>query len=262
MDGSSEHLRAQRTHSADEFGPGSLVLFSVGVFGPSPIVGVQRLEAPSYRITTGGKELADLGRFPGEATYWSDQIGGGPFPLGPNTHAATSRGALVVGIAEGPEYRRYSPTGDVEQIVRWPDHDRDVGGPVLASRNDFWAASLDPLPQAERDARNEILEAMSQPERFPAYGSLVGSDTGEIWVGSYYPAQLGLVVMYMGRLRIQEQRWLVFDADGAVVATIQTPVGFQLHAVRDGIAWGVHADELDVESVQAYEIVGRRDSGF
>jgi hypothetical protein len=50
-------------------------------------------------------------------------------------------------------------------------------------------------------------------------------------------------------------RWLVFGSDGALVATVRTLERFQPHAVRDEQAWGVMMDELDAESIRAYEMV-------
>jgi hypothetical protein len=38
---------------------------------------------------------------------------------------------------------------------------------------------------------------------------------------------------------------------------VPTPEGFQPHAVREGVLWGVFQDELDIESVRAYALVKR-----
>lgn len=235
--------------------PGSLVLFSVGLLGPSSEVGARRLEAPSYRISADGDELARLGEFPGEATFESELVGQAPMPLGPDLHGATWRDDFIVGTAESPEFRRYSPNGTLEQIVRWPDHDRTASGPLLASWTEFVEAWLESMPRQERIGMREVLDAIPRPETFPAYGSLVTDDDGRTWVGAYQPGQLGLVAAYIGRLRVPSRRWLVFDVEGSLAAVGETPEGFRLYAVRENRAWGVFTDELDVESVRAYEIV-------
>jgi hypothetical protein len=235
--------------------PGSFVLFSVGVLGPSSQVGARRLEAPSYRITADGELLARLGEFPGEASFESELVGQAPLPLGPDLHGAAWRDDFIVGTAESPEFRRYSPNGALEQIVRWADHDRAASGRLLASWTDFLEAWLESLPPQERVGMREILDAIPRPETFPAYGDIVTDDDGRTWVGAYRPGQLGLVVAYIGRLRVPATRWLVFDVDGSLAAAARTPEGFRLYAVRDSRAWGVFTDDLDVESVRAYEIM-------
>jgi hypothetical protein len=50
------------------------------------------------------------------------------------------------------------------------------------------------------------------------------------------------------------RRWLVFDGDGILAAGVDTREGFEPHAVREDRVWGVFKDELDVESVRAYEV--------
>jgi len=59
-------------------------------------------------------------------------------------------------------------------------------------------------------------------------------------------------------MRVPERSWLVFGEDGSLKARVHTPTGFRAFAVRDGLVWGVSTDELDVESVVAYELVQGR----
>jgi hypothetical protein len=232
---------------------GSLVLFEVGVWGV-PGQGVRRLEVPSYRISAAGEELASLGPFPGEELFDFGPGQGGvvPYAFGADTHAVTAGDALVVGIAEAPELRRYAPTGELEGIVRWPDEERTVEGPFVADWTDFMESWLAPMAPEERDMFRALMVDIPRPERFPAYDDVVAADMGEIWVGAYAGEH---TMMYPTRnARVPARRWLVFDADGALVASVETREGFQPHAVREGRVWGVFRDELDVESVRAYEI--------
>ena len=86
----------------------------------------------------------------------------------------------------------------------------------------------------------------------------MGADTGEIWVGAY-AGEFGIMAQFLvGEVpRMPARRWLVFGADGALVAKLNTPEGFQPNAVHAGRVWGVFRDELYVESVRAYEVVKR-----
>jgi len=232
--------------------PGSFVLFQVGLTGdPGP--GVIRVEAPSYRITAAGAEQARLGPFPGQELYHFGAGQGGmyPYPLGAATYGATVGGAFVVGTADAPEYRVFGVTGAPERIVRWPDHDRTVGGPLLAEWTEVRATWFASMSAGQR----EFLDRMPQPERFPAYDGIIAGDGGRVWVGEYVgPLEIPYPPLHV---RVPERSWLVFDAAGALTATVRTPMGFQPHAVRDERIWGVFTDELDVESIRAYEVVKR-----
>ena len=233
--------------------PGSFVLFSVGMFGPGD--GVRRVAAPTTRLDTNGRRLALLGSFPGEATFMSDATGTAPFPLGADAYGATVGDELIVGTAEEAEYRVYGPDGSLRRIVRWPEADRSPAGPALAAWSSFVESFLESMPPSESDGIRDILDAMPEPERLPAYGGLLSSDSGEVWIGPYHPGQLMLGVAYMGRLRVPEQNWLVFDRDGVLRAAVPTPAGFRPVAVAENRLWGIHTDELEVESVRAYDIL-------
>lgn len=229
---------------------GGFVLFSVGAFGPGS--GVRRPEAPSYRLSTGGERLAELGSFPGYQSYSGPQTGVAPYPFGADTHGAVSGDALVVGTAESPELRYYGPDGGLRRIVRWPDHDRTVKGPLVAVWDSMMASWLEAMPEMRRGMVRDMFDRIPRPDRFPAYDGVIPGEDGRMWVGEY-AGMLEIASTPIDR-RVPSRRWLVFDADGALAATVETTAGFQPHAASAGRVWGVYRDELDVESVRAYAI--------
>jgi len=228
---------------------GHLVLFGLGILDGR--LGVKRVEAPTYRITTDGEEVAKFGSFPGLTTYLGP--GGGAFvPFGARSYAATSGAGLAIGTAEIPEFLVFSPEGSPERIVRWPDHDRTVQGPFLERWSVLLERWLELQPAAQRDRFREYAKRLPKAELFPAYDGLIVSDIGEIWVGEYAgPLGAGTALRM---IRVPARRWLVFDSDGTLIGRVPTPQGFQPHAVREGQVWGVFKDEFDVESVRAYRI--------
>lgn len=232
-------------------GQGSLILFAEAVFGEQR--GVKRESANSYRITTDGEATGAYGPFPGMETFLGPQ-GGAFVPFGARTFAVTSGHALVVGSSEVSELRFYAPDGELERIVRWPDRDRTADGVFLSRWSTLAEEWVSEQPSAQRDLFREYLEAIPKAERFPAFADLVSDSNGQIWVG-VYPGPLG-IQMNQRMLRVATRRWLVFDPDGVVSATVSTPAGFEPHAVREGVVWGVYRDDLEVESVRAYRILG------
>lgn len=231
---------------------GSLVLFGEGVFGSTSGEGPRRIEMPSHRIASDGRELARFGPFPG--MLMGGPGGGVPVPFGPRTHAATAGDLLIVGTADTARYRVFGPEGTLRRIVRWPDEDRTVEGKYFSR----WSTMLEEAPAGIR----ELVGSLQRAERFPAYEGIVATDDGEILVGEY-AGPLGLLPVRRADggpealrpvMRVPGRRWLVFDPRGVLVATLATPDGFEPYAVRDGLMWGVYSDEVDVESVRAYEV--------
>lgn len=229
---------------------GSLVVFARGVFGPA--TGARRPEAASHRVTSAGERLATFGPFPGYESYNSPTTGPAPYPFGADTYAAASGEALVVGTAEDPELRWYGPSGQLERIVRWPDRERAAEGPLV----DQWEASLDSwmaeMPPARAERLRDTFDRIPRPDRFPAYAGLIAGEDGRVWVADY-AGQLSVPATPIDH-RVPARRWLIFGADGVLAAKIETPAGFQPHAVHDGMVWGVYRDEMDVESARGYGV--------
>jgi hypothetical protein len=213
---------------------------------------------PSHRIDGSGQAIATYGPFPGVELFAHPAAGILPYPFGAQTDGAVSAGRLVVGTADLPELRFYEPDASLERIVRWNDHDRAVAGSSRAATFYSWLdeqlATRDPGEQA---FLRDMLEAIPEPEHFPAYSGIVTDpSSGQLWVGEY-PGQLGLLGLSPEVPRVPARQWLVFQPDGTLIAVARTPEGFEPKALHDGLVWGVYKDQLDVESVRVYEVVSR-----
>ncbi len=224
----------------------ALVAFTAANLGD--VRGVYRLEAASHVMGPAGEGRGTLGPFPGMEMFAGEHVMG-PLTFGARTVAATSGDRLVVGTGDATEVRIYDLKGALERVVRWPEGDRSVAGPFLTEYGEWVEHMIATAPEQARARLCAMAEGMPLAERLPAYGDLLRGDDGTFWVGAY-PGQLAT----MGQARMHAHDWLVFDADGAVIATLRTPEGFKPYAVRDGRMWGVFQDELDVESVRAYDV--------
>ncbi len=225
---------------------GTFVLFTVANIGPGK--GVYRLEADAHLVGPSGENLGTLGPFPGDEMF-SNDLGLGMVAFGAHTCAAAAAEGLAVGTADDTEIRFYALAGRLERIVRWPDVDRRVT-PEMVS--EWTEAMLSMVPEAARAQSRDMIERIPRAERVPPYADIIAADSGRIWVGEH-PGELAV----RGFARPPERRWLVFDAGGALEATVRTPEGFQPYAVRDARVYGVFRDEMDVESVRAYEVLRR-----
>ena len=228
---------------------GELVLFGEGTIGPGEGDSIARPTLPTMRLGRRGEVLGEYGRFPGmEVAHPS----GLPRPLGKRTYGTTLGDALAVGAGDA-EVRLYGPAG-LERIVRWPDRDRTVGGPHLSRWLEF---------VGEQPEMTEMIEALPRAEQFPAHAEILGSPGGTLLI-SDYPGPLGAwplrreddaPVPVRPRIRVPARTWSVYGIDGTMVARLDTPEGFEPYSLNGDTIWGVFSDELDVESVRAYQVI-------
>jgi len=221
-----------------------LILFGEGGIGSE--LGVHRLSAESFRLSGVGEVLGSMGSFPGSESYVSETGSRGKVFFGAGTFSVTLGDLLAVGLADVPEFRLYGQSGELARVVRWISGGRPVTEEDVARHIDVAASAV---PEAQREMVRDVLSSVPHAEATPIYDDLIASDEGDLWVGLYEAP-----VLTEGVARYARRTWLVFDREGAPRATLETPEGFRLHAVRDGRALGVQMDELGVEYVRAYAI--------
>jgi hypothetical protein len=90
-------------------------------------------------------------------------------------------------------------------------------------------------PQREATRRNTRFA-----ERLPAFGRLLTSAAGDVWVG---PAEASDATVALNRGPENAARWSVYDARGRWAADIQLPRGFLLTEVGDTWVAGIREDE-------------------
>lgn len=228
---------------------GDLVLFTGAGFVSGAAEGrPYRPESESVLIGPDGVLRASYGSFPGQELFQGQGLAGSPI-FGAGTYTATLGDELIVGTAEAPEIRSYDPSGNLSRIVRWPDHDRRI---TPERWDTLFEATLAAVPPEQVPPNpREFFARIPVADEMPPYEVLIGSSDGHVWVGRYVisgPSVPGI--------RPPARRWLVFDADGVLVATTATPEGFAPHAVQGGEVFGVFTDELGVESVRVYGVDG------
>jgi hypothetical protein len=104
-----------------------------------------------------------------------------------------------------------------------------------------------------RSHRENEARTLQFMKRLPVFARMVGSHTGELWVGDYR-AEDGFP-RYSRAAPNTPSRWRVFDARGQLVGRVQLPPSFYLRdAGRDWVL-GVSFDEDDVESVTMLRII-------
>jgi hypothetical protein len=160
--------------------------------------------------------------------------------FGARTAAALGSRHFFVGTASEPRVDAFSPEGRLERSIRWTDGDREVTAEHLARHRDARVAAATSA-DAERRVRHQ-LDATPSADRFPAYQELRADRADRLWVQQYdRPGDSG------------PGRWLVFDADGRMLGSVEVPRG-RIFDIGPDYLLGVFRDDFDVEYVRMYDL--------
>jgi hypothetical protein len=209
--------------------------------------GLVRSSVIYVTLGSGGGQVEDtLGQFPGNervvriaesgGTITSIQILTPPFAKTPSF--VTRGNDLIVGTQDAAEVRVYGPHGALRRIVRTGAAPQRVTSEVI---EEYMKRRLARLPPEERAAVRKGVLATLTAELVPPYGAVAPDRSGNLWVQDYP----GLT---------DDQRWTIYDADGALTARIVLPVRFTPHDIGEDWILGRELDDLDVEHVRLYAI--------
>ena len=139
------------------------------------------------------------------------------------------------------------PAGDITRILRIPGYPLDLSAAqVAAERASRLEVDLPPgmtLPPWLR----RTVEALPAPATRPAYAEMLVDPSGAVW----------LELFRAGIEQEQPQEWLILDADGTWLGTIEVPDRFSVTDITMETVLGVWRDEIDVEHPQVLRL--RRD---
>jgi hypothetical protein len=227
----------------DVFGDGALLgRMDQGVDPDTLDLGLQRFNATYFRMDPTGR-VDTIGVLFGneELVYVSDR-GTAMTGMGFGRRAvhATTGDLLHYGSSDTWEIRTYTSGGEPRRITRRLDGNVPVTQALIdAHKEASLARYTNPATLRSMEAR---FAATPWPETLPAYSDLKVDAQGNLWVADYLaPGE-------------EQPRWTVFDAEGRMLGTIKTPIGFTIHDIGSDYLLGVERGELDVEQVVLYRL--------
>ena len=164
---------------------------------------------------------------------------------------AGARGEFLYGRTDIAQLTWRRPDGSVRQIVRWePEwvYPTDHHWELFANDIRETAHTYNPHAQSD-EARAELVESMlgryemERDQALPLFESPIGDDEGRIWLGEY------IVVGH-------SPSYTLFSSAGVSLGRVPVPEGVRVIDVAAGRALGVATDEMGVQSVVVYELVG------
>ena len=161
-------------------------------------------------------------------------------------------GQFVYTRSDRPEITWRLPDGTVTQIVRWRAEPTLLTEELLEA-GEAYNRMIGWMNYGVSDARLEeiVQEDMSRyramiGQPLPLFGSPFADADGNVWLPSYRPAYPE-----------EGSPYTVISSDGEWLGQVEAPPRFRILDVAGGLALGVLRDEMDVENVVVYGLVGK-----
>jgi hypothetical protein len=199
------------------------------------------------RFDLEGVVIDSLGERPGRESYsfsYEDNAGDGQALFGKAAQVAALGPRVFYGSSDLMQVEELDPGGNVTRILRIPGYGLDLTDAQIAAERD---AHLDvdlppgmPLPPWFR----RTVEALPAPSTRPAYANMLVDLSGAFWLELYRGASE----------RDQPQEWLILDAGGIWLGTVEVPDRFSVTDITMDAVLGVWEDELDIEHPQVLRL--------
>lgn len=200
------------------------------------------------RVDRTGTVLDTLGSFPGNEQVSVVQGTDSRFvrmrslPFGREALLRVRDSRAYVGVTGRWEIGVYTPDGQLERLIRLDRSRVPVTSDDIADYKESALAGIE--DQNERRQRQSMLEAITFPDRFPAFSDFHVDSDGDVWVESYArPDHDGPTSS------------LVFDPEGRLLGSVQIPSSLRIDQIGSDYLLGVTENDLGIKQVRLYEII-------
>ncbi len=194
------------------------------------------------RYTLDGELLDSLGWFPGEESYFGsgeEFTYGTSAPYGLRATMLAAGELLYYGSSDSFEIEVRAVDGTLQRLIRRPI----PNPPVTAEEVEEFHRNLEQRQERMSPIWRNLYSQMTLPETKPAYGRLLVDSEGNLWVADY------------SQERDDEGTWSVFDSEGRLLGSVETPTGGRVLQIGSDFVLGIWRDELDVEYVRIYGLI-------
>ena len=199
------------------------------------------------RFDLEGVVIDSLGERPGRESYqfaFEDNFGDAAALFARSGQVAALGPRVFYGSSDLMQVEELDPAGNITRILRIPGYGLDLtDAQVAAERDAHLDVDLPPgmtLPPWFR----RTIEALPAPATRPAYANMLVDPSGAVWLELYRGASE----------QDPPQEWLILDADGTWLGTIEVPDRFSVTDITMDVVLGVWRDELDVEHPQVLRL--------
>lgn len=227
---------------AGVFEDGSYFMSSrLGVLAYDADSGPIEVSSPHYRWIPETNELQQIGSLPAPGMFLHPTYGmllATPFDPRPVSIAHGS--SLFRGSGGQFEISEHTLDGELRRLIRLDHADRPVTSADIDRHSEAYVSGGS--DDENRRRRRRLLEAVGFPEVMPAIDQLRIDSDENLWVREY--------IAFDDELPI----WWIFDPDGRLLATAETPVGLDVQDIGRDVLLGIEEDALEIESLVRYAL--------
>ena len=187
---------------------------------------------PVLRVDLAGDRVDTVARLPTRPS-----TGGMSSPFAPSARFAFGGSMAHALDTERMEVRSHGPDGALLRIARVPHTPRPV---TDADNRRAIEDRLGAMPPEFAEMARRQMEQAAVPAHMPAVRTLAVDAAGRLWIQPFSPPWE------------EDAGWLVLDADGALLGTVELPPRFRPLRIAEDRILGVAQDELDVSYVRVY----------
>ncbi len=202
---------------------------------PEPLVlfGLERAQLDSIGETRGTEISVHVhdGSLAGGA--------GARLHFGKMSHIASLGRSVFHGASDMMQVEELDASGNLVRILRVPGYPLDLSDARIAAERDHFLERLEP-----GHPLRAVFEALPASDTRPAFADIRVDPSGAVWLE-----------LYRGESeQDQPQEWLVLDADGTWLGTVEIPDRFTVSDITMDAVLGVWEDELDVQHPQVLRL--------
>jgi hypothetical protein len=227
------------------FDDGTLLAYGSVLFGPGAQGGLHRDSFPTFVFDEHGEPLAGLGPYIGDEIFFlmrgSQTRYADVIPFGRVSQWAVRGDRYYFGTSDRYEIGAYSRRGRLVRLIR-RQYDRPPVAPedISMYRRARMARTSDPY---WREVIAQWLVASPYAQTMPAYGPFMVDADGNLWVRDYLTRDDGTA------------EWTVFDPEGRITATAETPPGLLSLDVGSDYVLGIWQDQMGAQSIRLYGLL-------
>ena len=231
-------------------GDGTLLAESIVVVAGLDEVANELIRLPTalVRFDLEGVWIDSIGERLGEESYifaFEDDYGSAPTLFGKAEQVATLGSRIFYSSSDLMQVEEVDLAGNTARILRIPDFPLDLTDEQVDAERDALLYAGVRREMAVPPRRRRVMEALPVPATRPAHAQMLVDPSGAIWLALYR----GLSE------QDRPQEWLILDAYGTWLGTIDIPDRFTVWDITMETVLGVWRDELDVEHPQVLRLI-------
>ena len=214
------------------------------VLPPTGVAGQIRRPVPLVLFDLQGEQIDSIGEMQGPELHMHVQEGFSgfvPIFFGKSSHVATFGQRILRGSNDAMQVEELDMSGDLVRILRIPDYPLDLSSAQIAAERDF---VLGRGPPGSTSPFRQALENAPASDTRPAFTDILIDPSEVVWLQ-----------LHRGESeQDRPEEWLVLDADGTWLGTVEIPDRFTISDITMDAVLGVWRDELDVEHPQVLRL--------